>query len=145
RRKPAAFDAHFLRLMYALSTTRRAAMRAPFAFLLVAACTAPALAQGTAPLGSVTDGDCRYDFVNFGDLFSPPTPLVAGFSNYHAWFSDESSGDNLRQQWFYYRLDDVSAEQALPHPDTATYSSDPGLIELGWLPGPGRPFAAHLQ
>jgi len=120
-------------------------MRTSLALLIVAACAAPALGQGTAPLGSVTDGDCRYDFVNFGDLFDPPTPLVAGFSTYKAWYSDFSSGDNLRQQWFYFRLDATSAEQALPHPDTASYSSEPGLIELGWLPGPGRPFAAHLQ
>lgn len=120
-------------------------MRLPFALLIAATCAAPGLAQGTAPLGFVTDGDCRYDFVNFGDLFNPPTPLVAGFSTYKAWYADLSNGDNLRQQWFYYRLDATSAEQALPHPDTASYSSEPGLIELGWLPGPGRPFAAHLE
>ena len=120
-------------------------MRPLLALLVATACAAPALAQGTAPLGSVTDGDCLYEFVNFGDLFNPPTPLVAGFSTYKAWYSDLSTGDNLRQQWFYYRLDATSAEQALPHPDTATYSSDPGLIELGWLPGAGRPFGAHLQ
>ena len=120
-------------------------MRLPLALALAAVCAGPALGQGTAPLGSVTDGDCRYDFVNFGDLFDPPSPLVAGFSTYKAWFSDFSSGDNLRQQWFYYRLDAVSPEQPLPHPDTATYSSEPGLIELGWAPSATRPFGAKLQ
>src|SRR5262249_31772307 len=123
----------------------REAMRPSLALLIVAALSAPVLAQGTASLGSVTDGDCLYEFVNFGDLFQPPTPLVAGFSNYKAWRGDMSQGDNLRQQWFYFRLDATSAEQAFPHPDSASYSSDPGLIELGWLPAPGMPFSADLQ
>jgi len=118
----------------------------PFLALVLAAVGAmPAAAQGDAPLGFVTDGDCRYEFVNFGDLFEPPTPLVAGFSNYKAWPGDGSSGDNLRQQWFYFRIDEVSAERAFPHPDTAAYSSEPGLIELGWEIGPELPFAAHLE
>ncbi|HZM00397.1 MAG TPA: hypothetical protein VFD43_09115 [Planctomycetota bacterium] len=125
-------------------------MRLSIALILAAglACgfAVPASAQGDAPLGFVTDGDCRYEFVNFGDLYDPPTPLVAGFSNYKAWWPSELTiGDNLRQQWFYFRTSATSPEKAFPHPDTATYTSEPGLIELGWEPGPELPFAAHLQ
>lgn len=110
----------------------------PATVILLGALAAPALPQGL-----VHDGDTTFEWVNYGDLFDPPSPLVAGLSDFHS--LDTNDVEHLRQHWFYFRVAGAGAESAFPPPHTEVYESDPGRYELGWSTGSELPFDARLE
>ena len=109
-----------------------------FAFLTVVL-SASALAQKVddeptlGPLiGTVSDGAVTYEYTSFGGTDAANTNLMGA-----------SGGDDLFENWFFFRVDGDTQEFPFPDPDTADYTGD--TVTFTWADVGGRGlFSAEL-
>ena len=96
------------------------------------------LAAGAVPLhalGTIETGNASFAWLNFGTNGESS----AGFADFKI-----GSIENLRQHWFYYRVEGGPREFPLPIPSAESYESNPGAFELDWN-AVGGLFDAKLQ
>ncbi len=81
--------------------------------------------------GSAVDGGVSYDYTSFGGIDAANTN-----------FTGASGGDDLFENWWFYRVDGDTSEFPFPDPDTADYSGD--TVTFTWADVDGRGFSAEL-
>lgn len=81
--------------------------------------------------GSVTDGAVTYEYLTFGGTDAANTN-----------FTGASGGDDLFENWWFFRLPGDTREFPFPDPDSAIYSGD--TVTFTWANVSGRGFSAEL-
>ena len=81
--------------------------------------------------GSVTDGAVTYEYLTFGGTDAANTN-----------FTGASGGDDLFENWWFFRLPGDTQEFPFPDPDSAVYSGN--TVTFTWANVSGRGFSAEL-
>ena len=97
--------------------------------LLLVSMNQETLAQGMG--GTITDGDVSWEYQNY--------PSASGAT---VNFEVPNGTDHMNNEWWWYRIEGDSEEEALPRPDTETFVGN--VATLTWEDVDGRGFDATL-